>query len=188
MKFYTVDHTRQLIVGQEILCDQDFSGRRFYPVQDHYTQTDLERFADSLFPDGLSRHGKQYLLDELIVIKSQSGTPLSVCPVMPVIELVSELVRRANFPGRPSRFTSIFAWETKEEALAFRESHRGGQGTICRVSAGSYFRGDMNLLFLGGTILGSWLYATRYWSGETSPTPRMECLLTDGVFVEDISE
>lgn len=184
--FYTVDRSKRLKVGQTLCPDTDYTGRKFFPVVPHHTNEDLEAYVRDLFPAGLSIHGKQYLLDQCLVVNDPVGKPLSVCPVMPVMELVSELVRRTSFPGLPSRFTSVFAWDTKEEAATFRASHCGGAGSICRVSGKVGFRGDMNLLLLGGTILGSWLYATKYWSSARTATPRVECLLLSPVTVDEV--
>ena len=48
-----------------------------------------------------------------------------------VSEWFFELVRRSEFPDRPSRFTSVFAFETLAEARAFR--HFSGNSS-CRSS------------------------------------------------------
>lgn len=186
MSYFTVDRGSQLRVGQRLDCDADYRGRRFYPVKTHYTKKDLECFTRELFPQGLSRHGKYYLLDEGLVTRDASGAKNPGCPATPAIELVVELVRRLSFPTYPSRFTSIFAWETESEAVAFRAQHGANKGTICRISGQLGFCGDMSFLRLGGNILGSWLYAMKYWSGERSPSPQMECLLVAPVVVEEI--
>jgi hypothetical protein len=184
--FYTVDRNRKLQVGQQLDCDTNYAERKFYPVSPHYSKQDLQTLIQELYPQGISSHGKQYLLDQCLVVKKPNGTPASVCPVVPIMELVVELIRRVSFPTLPSRFTSIFGWDTKEDAISFRTSHCGNNGNICRLSAELGFRGDMTLLCLGGTILGSWLYATRYWRGLRSPFPRVECLLLAPAVVEEI--
>lgn len=186
MSYFTVDRGSQLQVGQRLDCDEDYHGRRFYPIKPHYSKKDLEAFTHELFPEGLSRHGKYYLLDECLVTFDASGAKNPGCPPAPVIELVVELVRRLSFPAYPSRFTSIFAWETESEAIAFRSKHGANTGMICRISGQVGFRGDMNFIRLGRTILGSWHYAMKYWSGERSPSPEMECLLVGPVVVEEI--
>ena len=186
--FYTVDRSQRLQVGQQLGCDTDFGGRKFYPVSAHYTKEDLLALVKQLYPDGISNHGKEYLLDQCLVLKNPNGTPVSACPAVPIVELVAELVRRLSFPTLPSRFTSIFGWDTKQDAISFRASHCAGNGNICRVSGELGFRGDMNLLLLGGTILGAWLYATRYWSGFRSLSARVECLLTTPVNVEEVGQ
>lgn len=42
---------------------------------------------------------------------------------------------------------------------------------------------DMSQLLLGGTILGSWMFARRYGSGAVGPTPKWETLLEPPVKV-----
>lgn len=181
-EFFTLDQTGSLRPGQVLLPDPDFVSRRFYPVSEHYDRADLETFARGLFPDGLSEHGKNYLLDELIVVSGPHG-PEPVVPNTPAVELVAGLVRRLSFPERPSRMACVFAWSTLEEAQRFQSSHGLPTSAIYRVSCAVSSRHDMSLLYLGGTILGSWLFATRYWSGEAGPAPLWKNLLVPPVEV-----
>jgi hypothetical protein len=179
-RYFTVDRSAELKPGSDVVADGDFQRCRFFPVQDHFTREDLETFARELFPEGLTRHGKRYLLDECLVISNEKG-PAPYVPHIPIIELVSELVRRISFAHLPSRFQALFAWGTREEAIAFqRES---GGGAIYEVEADNYFKGDMKLLYLGGTGIGAWKFALRYWRGEAGPTPRWEYLLVPPIRV-----
>lgn len=98
-----------------------------------------------------------------------------------MIELVSELVRRVFFLDKPSRLMALFAWETLVEAIKFQKEHGGG--TIYTVEANSFFRGDMNLLFLGGSGIGAIKFAMKYWRGEAGGQPRWEYLLVPPVHV-----
>ena len=181
--FYTVDRRKTLRAGQKLDCDGDLSGRKFYPVASHYSEADIETLLHELYPQGTSMHGKEYLLDRCIVMKDSAGKTLPAVSANPQTELIFELVRRLSFPHLPSRFTSMFGWEQKEEAAIFREQHCSGSGQICEVSAELGFKGDMGLLLPGGTILGSWLFAQRYWSGMQLSSPSWECLLLAPVFV-----
>ncbi len=186
-EFFTLDRRASLKPGQVLVPNLDFAGRRFYPLSGHYDRADLETFARSLFPGGLSEHGKNYLLDELIVVSGPHG-PEPLVPNTPAVELVAELVRRMSFPERPSRMACVFAWSTLGEARRFRASHGSPGSAIYRVSCEVSSRHDMTLLYLGGTILGSWLFATRYWPGEAGPTPFWEELLVPPVEVLDRAE
>ena len=179
-RYFTVDRSGGLQPGAEVRCDADFASYRFFPVQDHFTRGDLERLIHDLFPDGLTRHGKRYLLDECLVIRTPQG-PAPQVPHIPIIELVCELVRRLSFPERPSRLQALFAWATRDEALLFQQE--SGGGTIYEVEADSYFRSDMKLLYLGGSVIGAMLFAMKYWRAEASPVPRWEYLLVPPIRV-----
>lgn len=178
--FYTVDRYGRLDPGTEVGCDLDFRGARFFPIQDHFTRQELEALTQQLFPRGLTSHGKKYLLNECLVISTPQG-PAPCVPHIPMIELVFELVRRLHFPEKPSRMMALFAWATHQEAAEFEMEHGGG--SIYEVEAEKYFRGDMKLLFLGGSGIGAVLFAMKYWRGESSPVPRWEYLLVPPVRV-----
>jgi len=177
-RYYTVDRASRLRAGTVAVCDTDFSQCRFFPIQDHFTKTDLEGLVAELFPSGLSSHGKSYLLDQCLVVSTDQG-PAPYAPHIPMIELVSELVRRSLFPEKPSRYTVLFAWSSLEEARAFKESHGGG--IIYEVEAKSGCKADMNMLFLGGSGIGALLFAMKYWRGDASPNPKWEHLLVPPV-------
>ena len=184
-RYYTVDRSGKLSTGQEVRPDTDFSASEFFPVQDHFTRQDLEELTQQLFPGGLTFHGKRYLLDECLIMTTPLG-PAPYVPHIPMIELVFELVRRVFFAEKPSRMTSIFAWATRSEAVAFQKDYGGA--SICEIEAETFFRGDMNLLFLGGSGVGAMLFAMKYWRGESSPTPRWEYLLVPPVRVIGITK
>lgn len=189
-EFFTVDRTNSLAPGMVLEADHNFGGLRFFHIENSYTSQDLTEFARDLFPAGLMEHGKRYLLDERITTSTPDG-PLPYVPNGPAIELAVELVRRASFPERPSRFSCAFGWSTPEEAHIFRGSYtaaggsaeEGGITPIYAVSCARTFRADMRQLLTGGTILGAWLYATRYWRGEATANPLWEELLIPPVKV-----
>lgn len=116
--------------------------------------------ADALFPDGVSRHGEQYLL------RGSSSALL----VAPNIELIFEYVRRASFPTMPSRFTSVFGWETPAAAAVGRSAIPGGIGpgtAVWLIECAIAQRVDMRLLAIEGSILATSALAHRYWEGGT---------------------
>ena len=76
-------------------------------------------FLPSLYPSGLSQHGQSYLIDVGQHTRQQipqTGEPLA--RLSSVLEMYWELVRRAEFPDKPSRFESLFAFKTPNEARA----------------------------------------------------------------------
>jgi len=180
LRYYTVDRSDSLQPGSQVIADFNFHSCRFFPVQDHFTRQDLERLVQELFPEGLTQHGKRYLLDECLVIPTPHG-PAPQVPNIPMVELICELVRRLSFPNLPSRLQALYAWASPDEALAFQREFGGG--TIYEVEGDQYFRGDMNLLYLGGSGIGAWQFAMKYWSGDASPAPRWEYLLVPPVRV-----
>jgi hypothetical protein len=124
---------------------------------------------------------------------------------MKIIELIFELVRRAHFPNKPSRFTSLFAvkeksdfrqWPELNNKLRFPKSH------ILKIHvAEDIQRFDSNLL-RGGLSFGSehgkcyagylpiamFNYAYKYWSGLSSDLPRFEYLIPLPISGDQISE
>jgi hypothetical protein len=84
----------------------------------------------------------------------------------PSIELTCELVRRAEFPQRPSRFQSVFGWEMLADAklflAEFGNSCPGAQ--LFEVQSDSEpFRADMRCLDIRGSILVMAYGARCYW-------------------------
>jgi hypothetical protein len=179
-RYFTVDRQFRLSTDKEILCDHDFSQCKFFPVRDAFTKADLEKLAIELFPSGLSQHGKSHFLDQCLVIPTAQG-PAPYVPNIPMIELVSELTRRTFFPEKPSRFTTLFAWASLEEAFAFKKQY--GEGNIYEVEAETAFKADMNQLYLGGSGVGALFYAMKYWKGEAGSNPIWEYLLVPPVRV-----
>ena len=95
--------------------------------------------------------------------------------------MVAELVRRASFPDRPSRFTSLFGTTTLHYAQRFRAGYGESTDRIFRVSCDRSFRCDMDLLRSSYSVLGAWLLATKYWNGEQGPNPLWEELMVPPV-------
>ena len=96
----------------------------------------LQEHVDFLFPDGVTKHGDHYLLQQL------AGQELSESK----IEIIFEYIRRSGFPDRPSRYQSVFAFSTLAEAKCFLTTHtppNGPIGKIWRVSAVDSFKADL---------------------------------------------
>ncbi len=161
--FFTVDRLKTLHQGSVLRLTR---------------HTDLEppeaqEHADALFPDGVSTHGNSYLL-------SGNSDPKLASPA---VELLFEYVRRASFPEKPSRFQSLFAWESIEEAIAFRGKHGGPDAPIWRVEAEEFCKADMSYLKRGTSILVWSCFAHSYWRGEGTESPAWEILLVPPVSV-----
>ena len=178
--FYSVDRSGLYQTGGTLdLWQQDpVLGRPFWRLPDSFEAGDLRAHVAELFPDGLSLHGWQYMVERHDFIRPTNSDALFVNHNM-VVELVFEYVRRAVFPSRRSRFQSFFAWESLEMARAFRKE---GQA-LYRVGSSSIFRADQSWLTLGVQNAIASLSAHRYWSGAPSGTPRWEILLAPPVRV-----
>jgi len=163
MIFYTVDRSRTLSSGQQIELRSRRGG-----FQDSVV---------SLLFDGVSRHGDKYLyMDRTDSVEKDA-----------MIELVFEYVRRDVSPDRPSRYQSMFGWQTIEQAMAFmaRDKKTADQ-PIYRVKSDIYFKCDMNLLSCKDTAILTSERAIKYWKGEPgSDAPCWEWLLRCPVQILD---
>lgn len=181
---YTVDGLKKLFIGQQIDLSENYFGQNFYSVEDIYTESDLKLHLDELFPEGLSTHGITYFTNYYLIVKdSNTGQSLPYVPHIPMIEIVFELVRRTNFCDKPSRFQSMFAWDSIERANQFRHNYRCADAPIFKLQCETVFRADMGLLRLGGSCLGASLFAHKYWRGEATQNPDWEYLLKPPVMV-----
>lgn len=171
-EFYTV--SRKEIDG---LSELDlFTGysTELYNVQGLFSIEDAEKLLSSLYPNGISRHGKQYLCDKYEIGYNDEGRPFISYTEM--IETIFELIRQLKFSEKPSRFTSVFGCLSYEDAITFKNTVAIGSGTIYQVRAESYFIADMNLLKLA-TFPANMFFAERYWRGESLNNPFWEVLL-----------
>lgn len=152
--FFTVDRSGALAPGLEITT------RRHTNIEPPF----LQDHVDFMFPEGVSKHGDSYFLS--------SGSRASVAS--PAIELLFEYVRRAHFPNKPSRFTSIFAVDSLSAATAFNRKYGGGTAAVWEVESAAYFRGNMGFLTTDQTNLACSYFAHLYWAGEAGPVESVE--------------
>lgn len=97
--------------------DEFYPGQILNPVTD--TRKISKYFSDptrialtkKYFPDGLSPHGLSMLL------RYQSSNPNIQ---EPITEIIFELIRQLHFPNAPSRLNSLYASETLEQALQWK--------------------------------------------------------------------
>jgi hypothetical protein len=146
---FTVDRLRSIKAGDVLGLEQYGDVR----------PPDLQAHVDLLFPLGVSSHGERYFLSA-----AQDARLAD-----PYIELIWEYVRRACFPERPSRFTSVFACRTPEDARCWRADFGQRDDPIWHVQSTEGFVADMALLAQGGSILQVSNRAHLYWRGDTHP-------------------
>lgn len=87
-----------------------------------------------------------------------------------MLDLLLERTREAHFPDRPSRYKSVFAVETLDEALAFRASHGKPEHPVYELEPlGKTHRGDMSVYTYATPSSVAMLdYLMHlYWRGET---------------------
>jgi hypothetical protein len=114
-----------------------------------------QQHIQALFPNGITSHGLNWLInpgmDGFITLR----------------ELTFEFVRRAGFPDCPSRYQSIFAFETRDDAHAFINIYCGGDAvSILKVDAEESFRANMQLLDVKSKGVGISDAAHDYWRGD----------------------
>lgn len=176
-KFYTVDRSGNADSNITFNLKNNYSEYQIWTVQNIYDESDVISRINQLYPDGLSEHGFQYLIKEGLVI-FQNGTriPLPVTHSTPMVEAIFELVRQNEFPLLPSRMQSMFAWCELEDAREFNQVS-GGNFSIYEVESEDAFIADQNLLYLGGSVIGTYEIARKYWSGERGNNCKLEAVI-----------
>ncbi len=127
---------------------------------------------DDEWKNGLTRHGVQYALSDQL---NGSTAP----------EWFFELVRRGEFPKAPSRFQTVFAFESIHDARAFRFEFGGNYGVpIVRVKGERAHRANMRLIRWTAPSVSTLANARAYWRGDQGvATPLWELLLCPPVTV-----
>ena len=149
----------------------DFDGH--IEAENLYSSSEFRKHKQSLFPNGISKHGEIYLHNAF----KSSGPNLKFTNNEFIIETTFELIRRLKFPQRNSRFLSAFACTSLKEARIIKSKTFGNKGEIYKVSCENYFKADMNLLKQGGSIIGIEIQAEKYWKGESTENPKWEILM-----------
>ena len=176
-KFYTVDRSNNIDQNMVFSLQKNYSDHKIWTVQDIYDEEDAIARIEQLYPEGLSFHGIQYLIKEcLVIFKNMTREPLPLAPTTPMIEAVFELVRRNEFPQLPSRLQSMFAWCNLDDAREFNSS-LGDKHSIFEVEIKNTFIADQKLLYLGGSVIGTYEMARKYWSGDKSNNCKLEAVI-----------
>ena len=166
--FYHLDRRSDLAVGDVVDLEP--------PAEALDLEGDAADAVSALFPGGLASHGRHYCGLDLYAA-DDAGLWDVAC------ELLFEWVRAARFPGRPSRFQSVFGFRARRDAERFVAEHVDPPYTVWRVRADDAFVGDMKLLDVGDLARGL-EQAERYWDGRTrEERPLWEALLSPPVAV-----
>jgi hypothetical protein len=172
-RFYHIDRTGRLKKGDVIELTR----------YDDIPEECLQHHVDSLFPEGVSAFGDWYFLNSKMKAMTKTEDGSIILNYSAIIDLLFEYVRRSNYSHRPSRFQSLFAFESQNEANNFRKNHCKSIGDLWEVECDDSqpFKADMNNLKLEGSLLMISYRASCYWEGRpcpyTSKTPVWELLL-----------
>lgn len=151
----------------------------------------------SLFQNGISKQGERYLnpFDEKLGNYKDAKDTYNNCKIY-TVEYVFEIVRMIHFPDCPSRFTSLFACQTKRDVKLWYDLLRGNKMNFSKTTikkiettgktfiCDSYWRDySLDLKDKNGNVLSPVFspfayheFAKNYWSGKQTNTPRMEVL------------
>jgi len=208
--FYHVDLFGELNVGDtlDLYWPPQVHPNRFaLPTDDSINPDhDLTILKDE-FPEGLSSHGARHALSALVkeddfelpgkfqgmvgllfIGESQDGDFEEIhFPPSPILfETGIELVRRAEFESKQSRFQTYFGCHTVGEADQYREKYRNGNGTIVEVECNSFDVRDMDLVD-ENDFFGILQDGRKYWCGEAgSDDPTWEIAMEPPVEVVDV--
>jgi hypothetical protein len=155
--FYHVDRAGRLNKETELglfQTDRHVNFTSQSPELDERVETLMQNY----FSDGISLHGKQY-----------SSKPAKNSSYH--YEYFFEIIRRAEFPNRISRFQAFFGCKSIEDAEAFIENKIDTEECnpiIWKVKTDedSYFKADMRLLPFG-TFSQGVAQAHTYWEGNS---------------------
>lgn len=122
------------------------------------------------FPAGISPHGERYLTRIFRVdIVDRTGVTHVVADRDTGLELMWDWVRLTGYPHAPSRFQSIFAFETLDDVAEFVTRHGGAGARLWLVeTAAEGFRADMSLM-RAGPMQSCLHWADLYWSQQPHP-------------------
>lgn len=166
-QFFTVDRLSTLRIGTSlstgmtIQCEEDHKN-----IESSLHET-LSRFLDGKY----SRHGFNYLIEKKSML-SDPGLAM---------ELILELIRQKDFPEKPSRLKSLFAWTSIVDADRFRRrENRFKDSPIFEVipRGTEYHLADMNLLNISCANSEFLQRCEWYWSGKGGPTPSWEAIIS----------
>ncbi len=159
----------------------DFAALR---TDNYFNEKQYQEAIDRFLPNGISKQGENYLFKPLEYFKINDNE--NSVTYSPVIEMVFELVRQLHFANLPSRYASLFAWKTIEEAYEFIKYHGGNHDCIIyKISACNFFKADMNLVRLGYSAAAGYTIANSYWKGIASENPKWEYLLSYPIQIID---
>lgn len=136
---------------------------------------EIASFFSNNFPNGIARHGIEYLLNNNNYLQDQNGNFLPYTNLSSSIEMIYEYVRQIKFPELPSRFNCAFAFEDPSYARNFFQTPSLAVYEI--TGSARIFKGDMTLLKIGPNHLVTMILAEKYWSGLIIDTSKVEVLI-----------
>lgn len=149
MEYYSVDRRGVYIEGKQIILEPNIDPKGNFVVA----------HINERYPNGFSKHGIQYFRDP-------SSDQSDGFRRSGFIELLLEATRKAHYPDKPSRYQSMFAWGTLDEALQFRAQKP--EDPIYKITAmGQVHRGDMTLLNISDSFACIDHRMHLYWQSET---------------------
>lgn len=127
---------------------------------------ELHAHIGQLFPEGLSQHGNTYFghPQPLAILSLTDRNSL-------LLEMLLEGTRKAYFPDKPSRYQSMYAFDSLDEALAFRQSHSHPGAHIYELEPQArVHRGDMAIYRINLRVAEIDQSMHLYWQGKTRDT------------------
>jgi hypothetical protein len=168
MRYFSVDRQGSYAAGLIIALQQNQESQG----------NEIVEHIHRMYPAGFSRHGARYLRDVWPEMTLYDGNWNSG-----ILELLLEGVRQAHYPNRPCRYQSMFAWDSLDSALSFREASGTETDGIYELQPkDGVHRGDMGIYSLRDSFACIDHRLHLYWQGKTlssvpSHTPRWEYVL-----------
>ena len=193
--FYHYDRSGKLEPGMSLELSKDFG-----PIEERLQGSSA--FLRKHFPDGLSKHGLQYLslFEESVIDCDPQKTRDAFAPLNShLIEHTLELTRRAFFPKYQSRLQSVFCLPSPSDISDWPELNSAA-GKLFEIDDYRDFDGPFDSYWLRGGITVhddgflTWSAALdfdcayKYWAGVRSDHPRLEVLVKPPVRIgRDVS-
>ncbi|TCC99543.1 hypothetical protein [Pedobacter hiemivivus] len=174
MTLYHVDRGDLLMGIQKIeLTKSDPYNNPYWETPHLFSGNDLQAHLETIYPDGLSYHGWKYLKERHTVgITGNYSHKVSY-----LTEMNLEYVRQAFYPKLHSRYQSIFAVESIEEAKIFRDKYGNPKAKIYAISTEDFVKVDMNYIFLGTQNVAGSFFGHAYWQGKSTNNPYFEYIV-----------
>ncbi|WP_454740371.1 hypothetical protein [Cupriavidus necator] len=158
-KFYSVDRRGMCAPGRQLTLQPNAAANG----------NDILAHINDMHPNGFSAHGGQHFRDAhqwpLESPEYRSG----------ILELLLEATRKAHYPSKPSRYQSMFAWDSLEVAAHFKASNgHPSYGIYELLPQARVHRGDMSIYTFGPTFAGVDHRLHLYWQGKTLEIPGYE--------------
>jgi hypothetical protein len=181
MNFYHVDRAGSLQEGMVLNLAKSITStnencREIKIVPGKYSELECNKLIAHLFPSGLTVHGWRYLLQPIPVVQSQNFP--SLWDHSNSVELLFETIRREQFPDSQSRFQSVFAWQSIEDARKFSQG-----ANIYEIHADAHSIHDQTFLSMGTQGISAMIQGVKYWNRDMSESSVKEVLLAPPVTV-----